>query len=223
MRVLKFIKQSIGLATFLAVIFVISPLFTAPAWASDISIDDLYSQTNAERAAVGLPSLKLEPQLNNAATAKANNMITVDYWAHNSPSGATPWSFISASGYIYSTAGENLAKGFDTSYGVTAGWMASPAHKANILNSSYTDVGFAVTNGLLVGNQTTLVVAMYGSRLTTRSASTTPAVTPLNNLLNIHNNMALYIITSGALTSVLAAYLILSGFTKRAKKQSRAT
>gem|GEM_PF-5696315 len=39
----------------------------------------------------------------------------------------------------------------------------SPGHRANILNPNYTDVGFAVQNGTLVGGQTTLVVAHYGS------------------------------------------------------------
>jgi len=91
------------------------------------------------------------------------HMITNNYWVHYAPDGTTPWLFIVSSGYQYKTAGENLAKGFDTSSGVVAGWMESPTHKANVLGD-YTDVGFAVTNGILMGSETTLIVAMYGTK-----------------------------------------------------------
>lgn len=40
--------------------------------------------------------------------------------------------------------------------------MNSPSHKDNILRQDYTDVGFAVVNGVLNGEPTTLVVQMFG-------------------------------------------------------------
>jgi hypothetical protein len=83
-----------------------------------------------------------------------------------------------ASGYPYKYAGENLAKDFDTSAGAVQGWMNSPGHRANILNANYTDVGFAVQNGTLVGGQTTLVVAHYGQTAGVAVAATVPAPTP---------------------------------------------
>lgn len=132
-------------------------------YATSISVTDLYNLTNQERTDNGLPVLTLNGKLNSAAKAKANHMIANDYWAHVAPDGTTPWSFIVNAGYSYSTAGENLAKNFNTSGGVIAGWMGSATHRANILSSAYKDVGFAAVNGVLQGEETTLVVAMYGA------------------------------------------------------------
>ncbi|MDB5178498.1 MAG: hypothetical protein JWN01_441 [Patescibacteria group bacterium] len=153
------------------------------AYASDITPVDLLNQTNAERAAAGLPALRLDSRLNQSASLKAGNMFAEDYWAHVSPSGIQPWYWFNQAGYPYKYAGENLAKDFDTSAGATQGWMNSPGHRANILNANYTDVGFAVQNGTLVGGQTTLVVAHYGSTgantvTATVAAPPTPAAKP---------------------------------------------
>lgn len=138
----------------------------APAvlgYATDIRVEQLLADTNAERAKLGLSSLTLNSELSQAAAAKASDMFANNYWAHNSPQGKTPWDFIIASGYKYTLAGENLAKNFDTSDGVVSAWMASPTHRANIVKANYRDIGFAVVNGVLNGEQTTLVVQMFGA------------------------------------------------------------
>jgi hypothetical protein len=164
-------------------------------YASDITPVDLLTLTNQQRAAAGLPALRLDSRLNQSAALKAGNMFAENYWAHVSPSGIQPWHWFAQAGYPYTYAGENLAKDFDTSAGVMQGWMNSPGHKANVLNVNYTDVGFAVQNGALVGNETTLVVAHYGSttaqqvavtatvaaptpKPTVKAATTTPVPTP---------------------------------------------
>lgn len=41
--------------------------------------------------------------------------------------------------------------------------MNSETHKANIVKSGYKEVGFAVVNGVLNGEETTLVVQMFGA------------------------------------------------------------
>ena len=139
-------------------------------YATDITSSELLSQTNQQRQANGIASLSDNAKLDSAAAAKAADMFAKDYWAHNSPTGETPWDFITAAGYSYSAAGENLAMDFSTTSGVIAGWMGSPEHRANMLNTTYKDVGFAVVNGTLTGEQTTLVVAEYGA-----PAKATPA------------------------------------------------
>ena len=207
MIVLEYFKQYMYPAVFIVAVFAVSLLLTFPVSASTITIDDLYSQSNTERSAVGLPDLSLDKQLSIAALAKANNMIADDYWAHNSPSGATPWSFILKSGYMYETAGENLAKGFDTSSGVTTGWMESPKHRENILNESYLDVGYAVVDGKLTGRQTTLVVAMYGSR--TSSIVVSSAVVPSSSLLTTQTYVVPLYVLSIALVILSVIFLML--------------
>lgn len=85
-------------------------------------------------------------------------------------SGTTPWDFITGSGYQYEYAGENLAKNFMFSQGVVDAWMNSPSHKENLMRKDYTDVGFAVVNGVLNGEETTLVVQLFGKPLGTQLA-----------------------------------------------------
>lgn len=132
-------------------------------YATDIRVDQLLNSTNAKRQESGLSSLRLNDTLSQAAAAKAADMFANNYWAHNSPSGKTPWDFVNASGYKYTLAGENLAKNFQTSDGVVDAWMASPTHRANVLKPGYADVGFAIVNGVLSGEETTLVVQMFGA------------------------------------------------------------
>ena len=131
---------------------------------SDISVDSLVALTNKEREANGVGSLTINAQLSQAAAQKAEDMLKNDYWAHNSPSGTTPWVFIKNSGYNYVYAGENLAKGFSTSQEVVDAWMNSPSHRANMLSANYKDVGFAVVTGRLNGEDTVLVVEEFGNQ-----------------------------------------------------------
>lgn len=132
-------------------------------FATDINSTKIYQLINDQRLRHQLPALNNNNQLNMAAQAKAEDMLSNNYWAHISPSGSTPWQFINNSGYNYDFAGENLAKDFNSSKGVVAGWVASKDHLANILDKNYTDIGVAVVNGRLDGKDTTLVVTMYGA------------------------------------------------------------
>ena len=150
-------------------------------YATDMSIISLWADTNQQRLANGFGNLQLNTQLNIAAQSKANDMAARDYWSHNTPDGKTPWSFISNAGYNYQTAGENLAYGFDTASDTLAGWMNSPEHKANILNSSYKDVGFGIINipDYQNGGPETLVVAMYASPAAAVAASPVEKAGPI--------------------------------------------
>ena len=131
--------------------------------ATDISISKLLILTNEERAKIGLPALQENSQLAIAAEKKAEDMFKKDYWAHFAPDGGSPWDFIKQSGYQYEFAGENLAKNFLFSKNVVDAWMNSPTHKENIVKKEYSEVGYAVVNGMLGGEETTLVVQMFGT------------------------------------------------------------
>lgn len=149
-------------------------------YATNMSVSGLLDGTNQQRSANGLASLSLNSTLSQAAQAKAADMSANDYWSHNSPSGATPWTFISAAGYAYQTAGENLAYGFTSSSETITGWMNSPGHRANILNSSFSQVGFGtidIANYQGQGPQT-LVVAMYALPVASAAPAAAPAATP---------------------------------------------
>lgn len=143
---------------------------------SPVTVSELLQDTNNQRTSNGLPALTLNDKLDQAASLKAQNMFSQNYWAHNSPNGTTPWYWFTKVGYSYDRAGENLAKNYPSTAATVAAWMNSPTHRANVLNKYYQDVGFAVMSGTLGGQPTTLVVAEYGQPLSAATAST-PATT----------------------------------------------
>lgn len=147
---------------------------------SGISTGELLILTNQERVKLGFPPLVLNEELSKAAYDKAKDMFAKDYWAHNSPDGLTPWVFIKNDGYDYMYAGENLARGFNNSQDVVNAWMASEKHKENIISPNYKEIGFAVVNGKLLGDDTVLVVQMFGSKKSEVAAST-PSVMSTNS------------------------------------------
>jgi hypothetical protein len=129
---------------------------------SSITVSEVVSFTNQERAKAGLPPLRENHALNQAALEKAKNMFEENYWAHYSPSGKDPWGFIQGAGYRFSFAGENLARNFYNTPDVMAAWMASPTHKKNIMHEQYQEIGIAVLDGTLNGEPTLLVVQEFG-------------------------------------------------------------
>jgi uncharacterized protein YkwD len=136
---------------------------------SNFSAEALLSATNTQRSADHETALLLSQQLTAAAQAKANDMAAHNYWSHTSPDGQTPWSFISATGYQYQSAGENLAYGFSGAEAAVTGWMNSPEHRANILNNSYQNVGFGVAQSPSYQGKgpQTIVVAEYAQPVAT--------------------------------------------------------
>jgi uncharacterized protein YkwD len=148
-------------------------LFVNSAWSnhavlgahSDYSATALLNATNSNRADAKEQALVLDHQLTTAAQAKANDLASKNYWAHNAPDGKTPWDLITTTGYQYQTAGENLAYGFTDAGSTETGWMNSVDHKANILNSDYTQVGFATASSpnYLGKGPATIVVAEYAA------------------------------------------------------------
>ncbi len=149
-------------------------------FATDISVERLLEITNQKRVESGLSPLSFSPTLSAAAANKSQDMFTQGYWAHIAPDGKTPWDFITGAGYNYIYAGENLAKSFNDSQSVVDAWMNSSSHRDNILKGEYKEIGFAVVNGNLSGEETTLVVQFFGSTSTsskTSTASTVAAIT----------------------------------------------
>lgn len=137
---------------------------------TDITIGSLFDGTNEERERAGVPTLKLNEKLNQAAKAKAQDMFNKQYWAHTSPDGVPPWKWLDDAGYNYSQAGENLAKDYASTEAVMTAWMNSTEHKDNILNADYEDVGFAVVDGEYEGKTAEFIVAYYA--LSAMSAAT---------------------------------------------------
>ena len=175
------LRTLLRLITVLLLSIVLVARFGAPALlASEISSTYLVEQANHDRQEEGLNPLKYKKKLERAAFLKAENMLKQQYWAHYGPNKESPWQFILQSGYTYAYAGENLAKGFSDSQSVHDAWMASPTHRANIMDAQFQEVGIAVVKGKLLGSDVFLVVQMFGS-----PTYQSPSGTQKNPKLNI--------------------------------------
>ena len=96
---------------------------------------------NQIRAQNGLSTLKENWQLSRVARYKSQDMADRNYFSHTSPTYGSPFQMMQQFGISYRSAGENIAKGYSTAQAVVNAWMNSPGHRANILNSSYTQIG----------------------------------------------------------------------------------
>lgn len=149
----------------LKVVAVVAPL-ALPAnslYSSAITLKNVADLTNAARSTAGLAPLILNDRLIQAAQAKAEDMLQNQYFAHQSPTGRMPWNWIRETGYDYSYAGENLAVHFLEAEDVQAGWLASPSHRANIVNTHYLETGIGIASGQFEGSPSIMVVQLFGT------------------------------------------------------------
>lgn len=111
---------------------------------------------NKERAAAGLSALAENNDLNNVATLKSEDMVKLNYFSHTSPTYGSPFDMMKQFNIRYTAAGENIAYGQSSPEEVMNGWMNSPGHRANILNTNFTQIGVGIAqkaNGQYVWTQ----------------------------------------------------------------------
>lgn len=122
---------------------------------SDISqqAKAVLSLVNAEREKQGLSSLTLSDKLTAVANEKARDMAENNYFNHTSPTYGSPFQMLQQYGIRYRSAGENIAAGQRTPEEVMQSWMNSSGHRANILNSSYTEIGIGYYAGGSYGTE----------------------------------------------------------------------
>jgi len=107
---------------------------------------DLISLINAYRSSNGLQQVSSNGALTGAATWMASDMAAKNYIGHVSSDGRSPTQRMSAFGYPAPSmyTGEDLGAGFGTASAVLAGWQASAAHNAVLLNPNYDAVGIGL-------------------------------------------------------------------------------
>ena len=192
---------------------------------STITAEELVSLTNQERQTKGLNLLIINSDLSQAAQAKAADMVAHNYWAHTSPDGLTPWTFFKNVRYRYLYAGENLARDFYDSNSVVSAWMNSSTHRDNILSSRYREIGIAVVQDIFQGQETTLVVQLFGTQVgnllpepTNEISQSAEAVlaeiksTPLINPFNLTKSISI------SLTIILLSVIIIDSIIITKKK-----
>lgn len=102
----------------------------------------MVARINAERAKVALGPLATCGTLTNAAAAHSADQAATSTMSHTGSDGSTMVNRAERAGYTnWTRLAENVAAGYTTVDAVMAGWMASPGHRANLLNGDLTHVG----------------------------------------------------------------------------------
>ncbi|WP_265864311.1 CAP domain-containing protein [Streptomyces sp. SKN60] len=104
---------------------------------------------NTERRKAGCAPLRSDPKLRTAAQGHADDMAARNYYAHAGRDGRNAGDRIKAAGYTWSAWGENIHRGPHSAAQAVDEWMNSAAHRENILDCSFEDIGVGVN---LTGN-----------------------------------------------------------------------
>jgi hypothetical protein len=155
----------------ISLISIMLGIFLLPqlAFLSTITPDTIINLTNKERSKYGLNTLTANQLLSQAAYNKADAIFKSGKFTHQINNRKFS-SWIKDVGYKYSYVGENLAVDFITAEGVIEAWLESETHKKNLLNNQFSEIGIAVVEGEFQGQNTTLVVQIFGAPIIPISA-----------------------------------------------------
>jgi uncharacterized protein YkwD len=133
---------------------------------AQLSVPGIIRYTNLERTRRGLKPLVLESKLTESSLKKVDDMLNRQYFEHISPQGVSVADIVREEGYAFEVVAENLALGnFGTDQKLVQAWMNSPAHRANVLNPRFTEIGVAAANGEYKGERQWLFVQHFGKPL----------------------------------------------------------
>ena len=91
--------------------------------------------------------LKWNVQAEQAALAHAQYLQQNNLFSHTGANGSTVGARLTATGYVWSTVGENIAAGYVDLATVIQGWLDSPGHCVNLMNGNFVDLGVALVPG----------------------------------------------------------------------------
>lgn len=109
--------------------------------------NEVVYQVNVIRQSYGLQPYTVNMDLTRVAREKNNDMYVHNYFNHVSPTYGSPSNMAKYFGISYKAYGKNLAKGYISPTEVVNGWMNSPGHRANILSTTFTEIGVGYLPG----------------------------------------------------------------------------
>ena len=93
------------------------------------------------------PPLNASRKLNDAADRHARDMARRRFFDHRGADGSQPKDRVIRAGYQPRLTGENIAFGPESAEEAVAGWLASPGHCANIMDSRFQHIGIGLATG----------------------------------------------------------------------------
>ena len=118
----------------------------------------LLAQINRARVANGLRRLRADPHLERAARAHSLDMLRHGYFDHRSF--ARRMTAVHARGRIFA---ENLAWGsgsYSAPAAIVTMWLASPEHRANLLQPRFSRIGLGAVRGTFYGASGAVVITI---------------------------------------------------------------
>jgi uncharacterized protein YkwD len=116
----------------------------------------LLTAMNEVRLLNGLQPLRTDARLERAARTHSSHMLRTGTFAHGAFNAR-----IRRTGVHAKRVGENLAWGqgrLSAARSILQMWLASPAHRANLLHPGYRIVGVGALRGCFAGHRHTLMV-----------------------------------------------------------------
>ena len=135
----------------LASAYVVPPSSQAPVQARRVL--QLVNEARARGARCGersfgsAPPVKLSGTLADVAFGHAADMARHNYFEHEDLGGHSPADRVRAVGYQEKLVGENIAYGPKSADEVVQGWLDSPGHCENIMDSRFAEMGVAYAAG----------------------------------------------------------------------------
>lgn len=105
------------------------------------------ANANAARSAAGAVSLQLDIRASMAASGQSAYQAQTQKMSHTGSGGTNAGNRLNAAGYSWSAWGENVAAGQADCETVLSAWLASPPHRANILNPAFRHIGIGMALG----------------------------------------------------------------------------
>lgn len=105
--------------------------------------DELLRMLNETRAGAGLPALTIDSRAEAVAMAHSEDMVTHDFTGHQSPTTGSPADRVRTAGLHSGLVLENIGRGYSAQE-IHDGLVASPGHRANLVNADANVVGIGV-------------------------------------------------------------------------------
>jgi uncharacterized protein YkwD len=119
-------------------------MVAAPADAAVVSTakleGDIVYLSNKQRVAHGCPALHIDSRLTAAGRGQSAFMAATGTFSHIGRGGITFDARIRAAGFSRPRS-ENIAWGYRSGFDVVKAWMASPEHRANLLDCTANSFG----------------------------------------------------------------------------------